>query len=434
MTATAPAGDDAPEHAVLHGLFDRAVAAADPKSCLPVHLPAAPAGRVLVAAVGKAAAAMAAVAADRLGPDVQGLVVTRYGHGLDTPPAAAGIEVIEAGHPMPDAAGQRAAARLLAEVSRLGPDDLLLALISGGGSALLSLPAPGIGLADKQAVTRALMHAGAPISAINCVRKHLSAIKGGRLALAAAPARVVTLAISDVPGDDPAMIASGPTEPDPTTLADARAVFDRYPVAVPDTVAQALADPANETPDAAALAAVERHTVIVADARTALAAAADAAGMQGWEPVVLGDAIEGEARDVARDHAALAQAYAARGGRWALLSGGETTVTVRNPSGRGGSNTEYALALALALDGAPGIRAIACDTDGIDGSGGHAGAVVGPATLARAREHGLDPRASLDANDSAAFFAALGDLVVTGPTRTNVNDFRAILVDAGRVE
>jgi hydroxypyruvate reductase len=344
-----------------------------------------------------------------------GLVVTRYGHGVPT----RAIEVIEAAHPVPDGAGAEAARRVLALVADLGPDDLVLCLLSGGGSALLACPADGITLEDKQATTGALLASGATIAELNCVRKHLSAIKGGRLAIAAAPARVVTLMISDVPGDDPAVIASGPTVADPTTLADARAVIERYGISAPAAVSEHLNGDAR-------LARAE--AVIAGAAKDALGAAARACETLGYRAIVLGDDIEGEAREVARAHADLAHQHAAEGGRMAILSGGEVTVTVRG-KGRGGPNTEYALALALALEGAPGITALACDTDGIDGSGDNAGAAIAPDTLARASALGLDPRAYLEDNDSYGFFAGLGDLFVTGPTHTNVSDFRAIVID-----
>ena len=405
---------------LLRRLLDAALASAQPAHCLPPHLPAAPAGRTVVVGAGKAAAAMARAVEDHWDGALEGLVVTRYGHGLPT----RAIEVVEAAHPVPDAGGRAAAARILAEAEALGADDLALCLISGGGSALLTLPAPGLALGDKQAVTGALLRSGAAIGEINCVRKHLSAIKGGRLGAACHPARVVSLLISDVPGDDPAVIGSGPTVPDPTSFADARAVLRKYGIDGPAAVIRHLEQEPEETPKQGDPRLAGADTRIVATPAMALAAAADAAREAGYAPVVLGDALEGEARVLARDHAALALA-AAPG--TVLLSGGEATVTVTGP-GRGGPNAEYALALALALDGAPGIFATACDSDGIDGTEDNAGALVTPDTSVRARAAGEDAAARLAANDAYAFFAALGDLVMTGPTLTNVNDFRAILV------
>lgn len=407
----------------LHSLFDTVVEAVGAEHCVAPHLPSPPAGRTVVVAVGKGAAAMARAAEDHWTGPLTGLALTRYGHGVP----CRGIEVVEAGHPLPDAAGEAAARRILDLATGLGEDDLFLCLVSGGGSALLALPLPGLSLGDKRAVGDALLRSGAPIAEINCLRKHLSAIKGGRLAAAAHPARVVTLAVSDVPGDDPMVIASGPTLADPTTLAEARAVVARYGLTVPDPVRRALEDPANETPKPGDPRLARTETVVVARAADALAAAAGAARQAGFEPVILGDAIEGEARDVACEHAVLARRSAPG---TVLLSGGETTVTVTG-AGRGGRNTEYLLALAIALEEAPGIHAIACDTDGIDGSEDNAGAMIGPDTLARARNLGLDAAAFLATNDAWGFFAELGDLVVTGPTRTNVNDFRAILIERG---
>lgn len=417
---TAPAG-------LLRILFDAAVAAADPVLCVPPHLPADREGRLIVVGAGKAAAAMAqAVEAHSRGP-LDGLVVTRYGHARP----CRRIEVVEASHPLPDAAGARAAARILARLRGLSPADRVLVLISGGGSALLAAPAPVLDLAEKQAITAALLRSGAAIDEINCVRKHLSAIKGGRLAAAAWPARILTLAISDVPGDDPAVIASGPTVADPSTCADALAVLDRHRIDIPPAVRAGLLSGALETPKPGDPRLAGADYRLVASPRQMLAAAAAAAQAAGVTPLILGDAIEGEAREVAKVMAAMARSCAAAGQPAAppcvLLSGGETTVTLRG-GGRGGRNSEFQLALALALAGAPDIHALAADTDGIDGSENNAGAFVGPATLARARAAGLDPRRRLDDNDAWGFFSALGDLLVTGPTRTNVNDFRAILV------
>ncbi|CAA7622473.1 glycerate kinase [Magnetospirillum sp. UT-4] len=411
-----------PVRAGLLRLFAAAVAAAMPERCLPAHLPPAPAGRLVVVGAGKAAAAMARVVEGHYGGKAEGLVVTRYGHAT----ACDRIAVVEAGHPLPDQAGTTAAERILEMVRGLGPDDRVLFLASGGGSALLALPAPGLTLADKRAVTAALLRSGAAIAEINTVRRHLSAIKGGRLAAAAFPAPMLTLAISDVPGDDVAAIASGPGVADATTAADALAVLERYRVAAPPAVFRHLGS-GDETPKPGDPRLSGAGAVIVAGAADALQAAAREAEILGWRPVVLGDAIEGEARAVACSMAA--QARTVTGKRpTVLLSGGETSVTMSG-SGRGGRNGEFLLALALALEGAPNIHALACDSDGIDGSEDNAGALVAPDTLARARALGLDPAAMLAANDSYPLFAALGDLVITGPTRTNVNDIRAILVE-----
>ena len=417
------------EQDLLRDLFDVAVDAVQADRRLRPHLPEPAKGNTVVVGAGKAAAAMARVTAEHYGGDTAGLVITRHGHGLGADTIGA-IQVIEAGHPIPDAAGYAAASRVLELVSDLGRDDLALCLLSGGGSALLAMPAPGLSLDDKQAVTRALITCGATIDEINCVRKHLSAIKGGRLAVAAHPARVLTLAISDVASDDPSVIASGPTTADPTTFADARALVEKYGIDPPPATSRHLGAAIDEPPKPgdARLARAEFH--IVATAKDALAATAKAAADAGFKPVVVGDAIEGEARDVARAHAGLARDYQNRGSHLALLSGGETTVTIRG-SGGGGPNTEYALALAMALGGASGISAIACDTDGIDGSEDNAGAMIFSDTLSRAHDLGLDPEAYLMNNDSYGFFASLDDLVVPGPTLTNVNDFRAILVSPG---
>jgi hydroxypyruvate reductase len=412
----------------LTGLFEAAVAAADPAACVPRHLPPPSPGRTLVIGAGKAAAAMARAVEQHWPGELSGLVVTRYGHGV----ACERIEVVEAAHPVPDEAGRAAAARMLAAVQGLTSDDRVLVLVSGGGSALLALPFAGITLADKQQINRALLKSGAGIDEMNCVRKHLSAIKGGRLAAAAYPARVLTLVISDVPGDDPAVVASGPTVPDPTTCADALAILEKYRIAVPPTVEALLRSGVSETPKPDDLRFAHCETRIVATAQASLAAAAEAARAAGVEPLVLGDAIEGEAREVAKALAGMAKSCARHGAParppCVLLSGGETTVTVKG-RGRGGRNAEFLLALAVALDGAPGIHALAGDTDGIDGTEDNAGAILTDDTLARARAAGLDAKAQLADNDGYGFFAALGDLVVTGPTRTNVNDFRAIFIE-----
>ena len=355
------------------------------------------------------------------------MVVTRYGHAVPT----TRIEVIEASHPVPDANSERGARRVLAAVQGLGPDDLVVALMSGGGSALMALPAPGLTLEDKKQINRALLASGATISEMNCVRKHLSAIKGGRLAAAAAPARVVTLAISDVPGDDPGVIASGPTVPDATTFAEARALLARYGIPLSRAVGARLWQEDDETPKPGTLPHASFR--MITTPATALAAAAEAARAAGIAPLILGDALQGESREVGTVMAGIAHSVRSHAQPLAppamLLSGGETTVTIgTGPAGRGGRNTEFLLGLAVALDGMPGVWAIAGDTDGIDGTEDAAGALVTPDTLARARAAGLDPRAVLAAHDSYGLFDAIGDLVVTGPTLTNVNDVRAILI------
>ena len=422
----------------LRALYDAAVARALPAETTAAWLPPPPEGRTVVIGAGKAGGAMAQ-AVDALWPQgapLSGLVVTRYDHVPPAYKAKPGrIDVVEAAHPVPDEAGRRAAQRIAQLAQGLTADDLVLCLISGGGSALLALPFEGVTLADKQQVSRALLKSGASIAEMNCVRKHLSAVKGGRLAAAAYPARVVTLAVSDVPGDDPAVIASGPTVPDPTTCADALAVRASYRIDAPDAVVALLRSGASETPKPGDLRFVHCETRTIATAQDALAAAAETARAAGSAPFILGDAIEGEAREVAKVMAGIAKSCAQHAAParppCVLLSGGETTVTLRG-QGRGGRNAEFLLALALALDGAPGIHALACDTDGIDGTEDNAGALLTDDTLARARAAGLDARACLADNDGYGFFAALGDLVVTGPTRTNVNDFRAIYVVGDR--
>ncbi|MGH7064023.1 MAG: glycerate kinase type-2 family protein [Stellaceae bacterium] len=418
--------------ALLRNLFDAALAVADPERALDRHMPRPVRGRTVVAGAGKASAAMARAFERRWRGPLEGIVLTRYGHAV----RCDRIEIVEASHPVPDAAGRRAAERILDLARGLGADDQLVFLVSGGGSALLALPAAGLGLDDKRRVTQALLRSGATITEINTVRKHLSAIKGGRLAAAAAPARVVTLAISDVPGDDPAVIASGPTVPDATTFADARAVLAKYRIAAPRAVVEHLAAGADETPKPGNRLFERTSFELVASPQESLRAAAAAALRQKIAPIVLSDRIEGEARDVALVHAAIARQVRARqfraGGRRVLppavlLSGGETTVTV-NGQGRGGRNAEFLLALAVALDGAAGIFALACDTDGIDGTEDNAGAILYPDSVARAAGAGIDAVAALADNDGYGFFSAIGDLLVTGPTLTNVNDFRAILV------
>jgi hydroxypyruvate reductase len=414
--------------ALLRELLEAALEAAKPARAILPHLPAAPAGRTIVLGAGKAAAAMAQAVERHMAGRLEGLVVTRYGHGA----ACTQIEVVEAAHPVPDAAGRDAARRILELAAGAGPDDLVLCLISGGASALLALPAPGLTLEDKQAVNRALLASGADIGQMNVVRKHLSAIKGGRLAAAAHPARVVSLLISDVPGDDPAVIGSGPTVPDPSTFEDALAIIERYRIEPPAKVLEYLRAAADETPKPGDPRLEGTETVVIAKPQASLEAAAALARERGLGALILGDAIEGEAREVAKVLAAIA--FQVRRHRQpaappcVLLSGGETTVTVRG-QGRGGRNVEFLLALAVQLNGVRGISALAADTDGIDGSEDNAGAMVTPDTLARAEALGLDAKARLADNDGYGFFSALGDLVVTGPTLTNVNDFRAILVD-----
>lgn len=415
--------------ALLRALFDEAVAAVSAERTIPRDLGPASPGRTVILAIGKGAAAMASVAAARMGGPVEGLVITRHGHSGPPHKLPPEIEVIEAGHPVPDDESLAAAQRAMEIAHRLGPRDRLLALISGGGSALMALPARGVSLSDKQMVTQALLRSGATIAEINSVRKHLSRVKGGRLAVAAAPARVTTLIISDIPGDDLSFVASGPTVADHTTLEMAREIVERYAIDAPPNVLAALADPNNETPPSDALGLAGGEVRVIAVARDALAAARRFAEEQGFKVTDLGDNLQAEARHLGAGHAALSKRLAADGQPRVILSGGETTVRVVNSAGRGGRNLEYLLGLAIALDGAPRIYAIACDTDGIDGTEDNAGGIVTPDTLGRARALGLDPQAMLNANDAYGFFEKLGDLVVTGPTRTNVNDLRAILIE-----
>ena len=415
---------------LLRGMFDAAVAAALPARTVPGHLPAPPKGRTIVLGAGKASAAMAKAVEDNWPGPIGGLVVTRYGHSVPCKQ----IQIVEAAHPIPDAAGEAAARRILDLALDAGPDDLVLCLISGGGSALLTLPSEGLTLADKQAINKALLASGADIGQMNVVRKHLSAIKGGWLAAAAHPAKVVSLLISDIPGDDPAAIASGPTVADSSTITDARAVLARYGIEPPPAVRAHLARAAEETPKPGdpRLAAVEN--LMIAMPQRSLEAAAAVAREAGMTPLLLGDALEGEAREVGRVMAGIARSVLEHGHPLAqpcvLLSGGETTVTVRNKVGRGGRNTEFLLGLAIQLQDTPGVWALAADTDGIDGSETSAGAIATPDSLARAHALGLEPRELLAANDAWVFFDRLGDLVTTGPTLTNVNDFRAVLISA----
>ena len=421
------------ERAMLRSLFDHAIGAVSPARVMPRILPAPQLGKVGLIAVGKAAASMAEVALDRIPQPSATLVVTRHGHLTDTIAARQGVEIVEAGHPYPDAQSIRAADRALKIAESLEAQDHLLVLLSGGGSALLAAPADGLSLSDKQATTRALLESGATIAEINCVRKHLSRIKGGRLALAAGPARVTTLIISDVPGDDPSFVSSGPTVADHTTLEMARDILRKYAVPMPTAVLTALENPANETPPADSLGLAGVETQIIARARDALTAAGKQATAAGYVVTDLGDQLQAEARHLGASHAALARRLSVDGKPRAIISGGETTVAVQNREGKGGRNLEYLLGLAIALDGAPGISALACDTDGIDGTEDAAGAVVVEDTLERARALGLDPAEYLRTNNAYVFFESLGDLVITGPTRTNVNDFRVILINGAAV-
>ena len=417
---------------LLLGSFHAALAVADPLKIVPQHLPKPPQGRTLVVGAGKGAAAMA-LAVEQNWPakaPLDGLVITRYRHGLLTNR----ITVIEAGHPVPDESGEQAAQEILRRVKSLTPNDLLLVLVSGGGSALLSLPADGLTMADLKTVTRELLKCGAPIQDMNTVRKHLSAIQGGRLA-AACRAPVVALVISDVTGDDPTHIASGPCAPDPTTYQDASGILKRYEVKAPRAVMEHLARGAKgelpETPKPGSKIFKRVENRVIATAQASLQAAASFFIGHDIHPAILGDSVTGEAREVARVYGALAREVKQHGLPYqppvALISGGETTVTVRG-KGRGGRNAEFLLALAVDLNGAEGIHALACDTDGIDGSEDNAGAFLAPDSLKRAEKKKLDAAKLLGDNDGYGFFSALGDLVVTGPTRTNVNDFRVILV------
>ena len=412
---------------LLTAMFDAAVAAADPAKVVPRNLPDPPRGRTVVVGAGKASAAMARAFEQSWKGDLSGLVVTRYGYAVP----CERIEIVEAAHPVPDAAGEKAARRILERVSGLGADDLVVALISGGGSALLAAPAADLTLADKQAVNRALLASGASIEEMNCVRKHLSAIKGGRLATAAYPARVITLLISDVPGDDPAIIASGPTVADPTSYADARGILRRYGISEPRSVMAHLDTARDETPKPGDPRLARNEIRMIATPQASLLAAAQVALAHKIIPVILGDAIEGEAREVARVMAGITRQvvryHQPVPAPCVLLSGGETTVTVRG-NGRGGRNVEFLLALAVALDGLPNVWAIAADTDGVDGAEEVAGAIISPTTLRRAVESGIRASDRLADNDGHGFFEAIGDQVITGPTLTNVNDFRAIFV------
>ncbi|MGV8839308.1 MAG: glycerate kinase type-2 family protein [Bauldia sp.] len=422
--------------ALAFSLYDAAVAAASAASCVPQNLPPAPpSGRLILFGAGKGGADMVRVAIRHylagdpdLRPRLGGVAVTRYGYGCETDPLACR----EAGHPLPDAASVSASGEMLTLAKAATKDDLVVVLLSGGASANLTYPAPGLTLADKQAVSRALLRSGADINEINTVRRHLSQIKGGKLAAAVFPAKLVTLAISDVPGDAPAAIGSGPTVGDPTTLADARAVVEKYRLALPEPVMAALRDPANETLKPGDPVFAGSTYRIIATARDSLAAAAKRVAEAGYEPIMLGDRVTGEARELGAAHAAMARELAAAGRRAAIISGGECTVTVVG-NGKGGPNQEYALGLAVAIEGDRRIVGIAGDTDGTDGGAGlatdPAGAFVDATSAARARAIGRDPAKHLANNDSTALFDAIGDLVNPGPTRTNVSDFRAVLVD-----
>ena len=412
---------------LLRRMLDAAVAAAMPDRAVPTHLPQPPERRTLVIGAGKASAAMAAAVEANWPGDLSGLVVTRYGHAVPCDK----IEIVEAAHPVPDAAGAAGAARILELVQGLGPDDLVLALISGGGSSLLALPAKGLTLDDKQQVSKALLRSGASIDEMNCVRKHLSAIKGGRLAAAAHPARLVSLMISDVPGDDPAVIASGPTVADPTTRHDALALIEKYGIELPAHVRSHLESEACESVKPGDPRLARAETVMVATPQASLEAAAEVARAAGVTPLILGDSLEGEARDVAKVMAGIAKQVVRHGQPLprpcVLLSGGETTVTVKG-DGEGGRNVEFLLALAVALGGEKGVSGLSADTDGVDGAAEVAGAWITDATLAKAEALGVDAKASLARNDGHGFFRALDQQVITGPTLTNVNDFRAVLI------
>ncbi|PVX35346.1 glycerate kinase [Janthinobacterium sp. 78] len=413
--------------ALLQAMFQAAIEAAQPSHCVPPHLPPAPKGRLIVIGAGKASAAMAHAVEQHWPGPLSGLVVTRYGYAVP----CERIEIVEASHPVPDAAGMQAAQRMLDLVGNLQADDTVLCLISGGGSSLLALPLDGISLEDKQALNRALLASGATIGEMNCVRRHLSAIKGGRLAAACHPAQVITLAISDVPGDKLGDIASGPTVGDATTCEDALAIVRRYGMDLPNSLRAVLESGRGESVKPGDPRLARTQTTLIATPQMALEAAAGVARAAGVTPYILGDSLEGEARDVGKVMAGIALQTALRGQPFpapcVLLSGGETTVTVRG-NGRGGRNVEFLLALGIALDGHEGIHALAGDTDGVDGQEDIAGAVLAPDTLQRAWALGIKPRESLDNNDGHGFFQALGDSVITGPTLTNVNDFRAILI------
>ncbi len=413
---------------LLRAMFDAAIASAQPALVVPRHLPQPPRGRLIVIGAGKASAAMARAVETHWAGRLEGLVVTRYGYAVPCDR----IEIVEAAHPVPDSAGQNAARRMLQLVSDLTADDLVLCLISGGGSALLPAPPAGLTLADKQAINNALLRSGATIGEMNCVRRHLSTIKGGRLGAACHPAKVLTLLISDVPGDLPGDIASGPTVADATTCADALAILRRYRIDVPPAAIEGLTSGAFESVKPGDVRLAQAQTCIVGSPQMGLEAAADVASAAGYGVCILGDSLEGEARELGRVMAGIAKQVVTHGqpvpAPCVLLSGGEATVTVRG-NGKGGRNVEFLLALSLGLNGHPQMHALAGDTDGVDGQEEIAGAVMRPDTLARARAKGLSAVNSLDNNDGHGFFGALGDAVITGPTLTNINDFRAVLID-----
>jgi hydroxypyruvate reductase len=414
---------------LLRQMFDVAVAAAQPALCLPPHLPSPPKGRTIVIGAGKASAAMARALEDHWPGPLEGLVVTRYGYEVP----CQRIEIVQAAHPVPDAAGLQAAQRIRDLVTGLTADDLVIALISGGGSSLLVAPGEGLTLADKQAVNAALLASGATISEMNCVRRHLSSIKGGRLGAACHPAQLLTLLISDVPGDNPMDIASGPTVGDSTSCAQALEIIQRYQIALPEAMRTLLDSGAGETVKPGDARLANSAVRLITTPQMALEAAAQVARNAGITPYILGDSLEGESRDVAKVLGGLARQVLVHGQPFktpcVLLSGGETTVTIKG-SGRGGRNVEFLLALGVALAGTPGVDAMAGDTDGVDGAEEIAGAILSPNTLTRAWSQGMNPRAYLDNNDAHSFFQNLGDSVITGPTLTNVNDFRAILINA----
>ncbi|HBU96522.1 glycerate kinase type-2 family protein [Thalassospira lucentensis] len=413
----------------LLAMMDAALKAADPAVQIPLNMPAKPKGKTIVIGAGKASANMARAFEKAWDGPLEGLVVTRYGHAV----ACEKIEIVEASHPVPDAAGQKAAERILEIVKKAGPDDLVVCMISGGGSALLALPGPGLTLEDKQSISKALLRSGATISEMNCVRKHLSAIKGGRLAQASSPARMVTYLVSDVPGDDPAIIASGPTVADPTTGKDALDILRHYQIDIPTAAKDLLTNSTHETVKPGDACFDGHETVMLARPQDSLEAAAKIARDLGLNPVILGDAIEGEAREVAIMHAGIAHQVANHGQPAAkpcvLLSGGETTVTVRGKGGRGGRNSEFLLSLLIQFRDQAGLSAIAIDTDGIDGSEDNAGAIIDPTSWLKGQDAGIDLREYLANNDAYSAFAKIDDLLVTGPTLTNVNDFRAILIE-----
>lgn len=413
----------------LRSLFSCAVDSVSARSVMPLILPRPKGGRTAIIAFGKAAAEMVSVAATRLGDHVTGLVVTRAAHGPINGPLPSRFELLEAGHPIPDELSLLAADKAVSIAKELGKGDLLIALVSGGGSSLMSSPVFGVSLADKQAITRELLRSGASIAEINCIRSHLSRIKGGRLATIAAPAQVVTYVVSDIPGDNPSVVASGPTIANHSSLARARWILHRYDLVASPTVMAALRDPENEVPPADTPGLLGSKVHVIARNLTALKAARQKAEAEGWKVIELGSDLEGDAIELGENHGLLAKRLAGQGGRFVILSGGEATVRIKDEAGEGGRNMTYLLSLALTLDGHEDVWALACDTDGLDGTSPAAGAVIGPDILKRAQSMNLDARGSLARYDSGGFFKALAAQMVTGPTRTNVNDFRAILID-----